>query len=198
MSSTSRGSIRSASDYYATPQWAIAEFLEAITTDAPSLFGDDLASHDLAILDPCAGGDRKNLMAYPSAIKKFKTWNPNIYTMDIRLDSRAKIKADYLKSDVSLNPDIIITNPPFSLALEITQKALRDVRDGGLVIMLQRLNWFGGQKRKAFWQENMPVACYIHSKRMAFSDASGTDSIEYAHFVWQKGQNPKFTQTKII
>lgn len=25
-----------------------------------------------------------------------------------------------------------------------------------------------------------------------------TDSIEYAHFVWQKGNNPKFTKLKVI
>lgn len=56
----------------------------------------------------------------------------------------------------------------------------------GFVIMLLRLNYFGSQKREEFWEDNMPAKCYVHRKRMSFTDEGGTDSIEYMHAVWQK------------
>jgi len=56
------------------------------------------------------------------------------------------------------------------------------------VVMLQRLNWLGTQKRKTFW-DNAPLKhIYIHHKRPSFTPdkPNKTDSIEYAHFVFQK------------
>lgn len=206
MSSTSRGAQREKSDYYVTPQWAILDFIREFSFDVasqPDVGGliDTFSWRGftgLEILDPCAGGCEKHGMAYPEAIAKGGWGFKDIMTMDIRPDSHAAVVGDYLKTKVARNYDIIITNPPFSCSLEITQKALKDVREGGLVIMLQRLNWFGSQDRKAFWQSSQPVACYVHSKRMKFSEAASTDSIEYAHFVFQRGNHPKFTQTRVI
>lgn len=184
MSSTARGGKREASDCYVTPAWAVAEFLEEFTGDALEIAGDDLTSHDLIVLDPCAGGDEKRAMAYPQGVDAFNhlhfsagrgaRWDVQIFaTVDIRPDSRAKFKADYLKWDcaeMGMQPDIIITNPPFALAMPIIEKALKDVRMGGLVIMLQRLNFFGGQheKRGFFSRVGLPVATYVHRRRMQF------------------------------
>ena len=110
--------------------------------------------------------------------------------MIFREDSRAIIKGDYLKIDCKTGYnngyDIIITNPLFSLALEIIKKAIEDVKDGGYVIMLLRLNFFGSKKRYQFWQENMPKYIFVHSERMSFTDDGETDSIEYMHAIWQK------------
>jgi hypothetical protein len=144
------------------------------------------------ILDPCAGGDAQHPMSYPAALKV------PVKTMDIREDSLAEIKGNYLTTDLDYAPDLIITNPPFNIAIDIIRKALLDVRDGGFVIMLLRLNFFGGQLRKKFWEQYMPKYCYVHHKRMSFTDNGATDSIEYAHFVWQKGYDPEFTKTKVI
>jgi hypothetical protein len=88
---------------------------------------------------------------------------------------------DYL--DLEYGPvDLILTNPPFSLALEFIQKALTEA---DTVIMLLRLNFLGSQKRKAFWVDNTPTALHILSKRPSFT-GTGTDSTEYAWFVWDK------------
>lgn len=76
--------------------------------------------------------------------------------------------------------------------------------------MLQRLNFFGGQheKREFFERVGLPVATYVHRKRMMFMPKGainpangkpfGGDSIEYAHFVWQQGVKPKFSKLRII
>lgn len=187
MSSTLRGSTREASDYYVTPHWAIVDFLNAFNADHPELAAEKIT---LDILDPCAGGDEKRTMVYPDALLGFKPWSIRVLdTMDIREDSKADIKSDYLKEDVrgfhNIRPEIIITNPPFSLAMPIIEKALHDVNPGGWVIMLLRLNFFGGQKeKKAFFSRiGLPVACYVHRKRMSFSESGKTDSIEYCHMV---------------
>ena len=49
------------------------------------------------------------------------------------------------------NPDIIITNPPFSHAVRIIKRALKYVDGQGFVIMLLRLNFFGSQEREKFF-----------------------------------------------
>lgn len=77
--------------------------------------------------------------------------------------------------------DLILTNPPFSIAQEFIEKALIDAKT---VIMLLRLNFLGAQKRNEFWNNNEPDALYILSKRPSFT-GKGTDSTEYAWYVWQ-------------
>lgn len=163
------------------------------------------------------GGDEKNEMAYPSAIRRCKFLSVEcLDTVDIREDSRAEFKGDYLKGvkigDELGGYDLVISNPPFCIAPQIILKALQDVRLGGLVVMLQRLNFFGSGERKPLFQSGfpegfgMPVACYVHSRRMRFMQGVNPrtgkpwpgDSIEYGHFVWQRGNSPRFTQLRIL
>lgn len=188
MSSTNRSNARDThiSDYYVTPVASILEFLKHQT---------QVVFTNKVILDPCAGGDSKHKMSYPEALKSF---SKSIATIDIRNDSLAELQEDYLVYDLSHKPDIIITNPPFNLAIEIIEKALQDVKEGGYVIMLLRLNFFGSKKRKPFFDAYPPLACYVHSNRMKFTNTSGTDSIEYMHCIWKKGHKPDFTQLKVI
>jgi hypothetical protein len=191
MSSTNRGYERHKTDYYVTPKQPIKDFL-SIFLQCTNIDRPDR----LIWLDPCAGGDDNNDMSYPSVLTE--EFNPTIITMDIREDSKADIKDNYLTFNLSnLNPDIVITNPPFFIALDIIKKALEDVNYNGYVIMLLRLNFFGSKERKLFFDKFMPEYCFIHSKRISFMKGA-TDSIEYAHFVWRKGYNPEFTKTYLI
>lgn len=77
-------------------------------------------------------------MSYQTAIHNV-FGNCNVNSIDIRDDSLAETKGDYLKMNVkSFSPQIIITNPPFNLAVPIIEKALDDVAEDGYVIMLLR------------------------------------------------------------
>lgn len=198
MSSTNRSDARAAhkSDYYVTPIPAIERFLRAFCVDIGHRF------QGRTILDPCAGGDATHPMSYPAALGQlFPGPGTTIITADIRPDSLATWKRDFLTSrpgEYYDNPDIVITNPPFNAALEIIRKSLEIVKPGGLVIMLLRLNFFGSQSRAQWLKNNMPTWCYVHSKRMSFTDCGGTDSIEYCHFVWVQGEHPAYTQLRII
>lgn len=194
MSSTnrSRAKQRHLSDYYVTPVDHIMDFLRELQEDEPDILKGK-------ILDPCAGGDKNNPMSYPKALIDFGVKPEQITTIDIRDDSLAQIKSDYLLLPKFDEFDVIITNPPFALSQQIIEKALQEIKPGGFVIMLLRLNYFGGKKRKLnLWNKHMPKYAYVHSERMSFTGDGRTDSIEYMHCVWQGGYYPRFTNLKII
>jgi hypothetical protein len=193
MSSTKRSNKRASHDhdYYVTPIKQIEDFAKEILIHEPTIFGN-------SIVDPCAGGDSKNPMSYPTALINTGVPSSNILTIDIRQNSKAQIKANYMNYVFEKKPNLIISNPPFNIVLDFIKKAIDDVEDGGFVVMLLRLNFFGGKARKIFWEKNMPKYTFVHHKRMSFTQDNKTDSIEYAHFVWQKGINPEFSMIKII
>jgi hypothetical protein len=192
MSSTNRSKARDQhiSDYYITPIDEIKTFLKHFNQE------EDLFKKG-PILDPCAGGDNENQMSYPAALIESGYNGKEIFTIDIREDSLAEIKEDYLDQPPG-DFEIIITNPPFLIAIDVIEKALRDVKENGFVIMLLRLNFLGSKQRKAFWEEHPAKYIFVHHKRMSFRADNKTDSIEYAHFVWQKGHRPEYAKIKII
>jgi type I restriction-modification system DNA methylase subunit len=112
MSSTKRSKSRDShvADYYVTPIQSVVKFLNDIQTYEPNIFKGK-------ILDPCAGGDINHSMSYPEAFKQIEIHN--IDTIDIRNDSLAEIKTDYLTYDYKNKYDVIITNPPFAIAKDI-------------------------------------------------------------------------------
>lgn len=213
MSSTNRGYERHISDHYRTDKQVIRNFLTEFKKDVPDDF--------MNILDPCAGGDieRGKDVPYPIVLREFYPYS-SIGTIDVRENSPASANLDYLKHDFyfwgETKPQLIISNPPFLKALEFIQKALKDVSYYGYVVMFLRLNFWGSAKRKEWLKANMPMYCYIHSERPSFIDEfihtgkfdkngkekilkpGDTDSIEYAHFVWKKGEHPEFTKTRLV
>lgn len=201
MSSTKRGYDRHVSDYYTTPKQCIRDFMHAwfidMSNEEDYNFVPDRPDK-VSWLDPCAGGDTKHDMSYPSVIKEFTDDTLFITTIDLREDSKAETKGNYLEMKIVPKPTVIITNPPFLLAEQFIRKALSDVKDDGYVVMLLRLNFFGSKARKAFFEEFMPERVYVHHRRMSFTDDGKTDSVEYMHAVWRKGSKPEFTKLKII
>lgn len=191
MSSTLRGYDRHKSDYYVTPDWIIDELFDAI----PELFEE---MEGRIALDPCAGGGIVNGtqafgMPYPEALKR-QGWK-TIHTMDIRDDSPAEIKHDFLQWDTKIDYDLIITNPPFAIAEGITRKALSLADpERGKVIMLQRLNWLGSASRDDFFTQYPPSLIVMHAKRPSFGGTTSTDSVEYAHMIWDNSDKSGCTQ----
>ena len=197
MSSTNRHNAekRHIADYYVTPVKDIITFLGAL---------DEEVSLDIwnkTILDPCAGGDPSHDMSNPKAFREYYAipddWN-GIKTIDIREDSLAEIKCNYIETKLDYKPFLIISNPPFNQAMEFIKKALDDVEDGGYVAMLLRLNFLETKARKDFFDNYMPTWIFVHHKRMSFTDAGGTDSVAYCHMVWKKNDYPKFAKIRVI
>lgn len=205
MSSTNRtnAKARHISDYYVTPQWCIVDFMNAWIEDLEKEKNDFLELSEnlsnIAVLDPCAGGDSFHAMSYPDVLINKYNFDPNLLdTVDVREDSLAATKYDFLNLKIVQDYDLVITNPPFNLAMEFIKKSLNSVQEGGYVVMLLRLNFLGTKLRKPFLQSNMPKWIYVHNRRMSFTDDNKTDSIEYMHAVWQKGYNPKHSLIRII
>ncbi len=190
MSSTNRTAIRNDNDYYVTPLHTVADFFAVFRLLEPKF-----CLSEAQILDPSAGGDRTTPMPYPSYLSSIG--NCTVSTLDIRMDSRAAIKKDYLQWESPGKFDAVFTNPPFSVAIAFIQKALSEVRPGGYVGMLLRLNFLGSLKRKSFWLAHMPKWIIVHARRPSFIKG-GNDSVEYAHIVWQKGLIPAHSRLVII
>jgi hypothetical protein len=172
MSATNRGAKRETNDAYPTPAYCIKEFLNAF-------FKLEKFSPDARILDPCCGQRPYSIELQSRGFKYL--WN-----VDIDDTVNPDDVCDYLNTPVTFRPHIIISNPPYSVASQFIEKSLHDVNLYGYVAFLLRLNFFGSQKRKPFFDKYPPKYCFVHSKRPSFK-GGGTDATEYAHFVWQQG-----------
>jgi hypothetical protein len=83
--------------------------------------------------------------------------------------------------------DVVITNPPYSRALDFVKGAMKD---GKIVVMLLRLNWLASKARNRFLLDN-PPSVYVLPKRPCFTGDGKTDSCEYAWFVWGLHDRPE-------
>jgi hypothetical protein len=116
MSSTNRR-LRNNNDYYITPVSEILTFLEN--------FEKVGTLQNKNILDPCAGGDSENPMSYPKALHDGGIQYKSLTTLDIRTDSRADIITDFLLYKENRLFDVVMTNTPFELAMEIIESYKR-------------------------------------------------------------------------
>ena len=82
--------------------------------------------------------------------------------------------------------DVIIGNPPYSLALDFINKSLELLHPGGLLIFLLRTNFLESEKRFKWWQEHPLSGLYTLHKRPSFT-GRGTDATSYSWFVWEQG-----------
>jgi hypothetical protein len=169
MSATKRSDVRHENDFYATPAWCVRALLAEVPIP------------DGLWLDPCAG---EGAIIEASGRDRW-------HAIELREECREKLYracpritiSDFLSMP---NPTpggyaAIVTNPPYSLAEAFVRKSLEIAP---VVAMLLRLNWLGSMKRAAFLRENQP-SVYVLPRRPSFT-GGGTDSCEYAWFVWRK------------
>lgn len=170
---------RSPYDFYPTPVDCVVKLLENET-----VYGN--------ILEPCAGDG----VICSTILQKLSN---TMFIDAIEIDESHQDKLsdcgaarifykDILQVDGNFlsKYDVIITNPPFSIAQEILEHILDNVDlEETKVIMLLRLNFLGSQKRHEFWKKHLPDRIHVLSKRPSFT-GQGTDSQEYAWFVWDK------------
>lgn len=151
MSATNRGAKREANDNYATPDYAFKPIIPYLPKFT-------------MIWEPACGDSRLVTWMRESGLNA--SGNDMIHGYD------------FLK-DLSNNL-FIITNPPFSLALEFCDHAIKHADE---VMMLLRLNFLGSQKRKEWFKLHEPNAIFVLSDRPDFTGRGG-DACEYGWFYW--------------
>lgn len=87
---------------------------------------------------------------------------------------------DYLTNADVPFVDLILTNPPFTLATQFFDKARTEAKT---VVLLNRLNWLGAGKRFEWWQTRKPTHIFVLSMRPIFRGKT-SDACEYGWFCW--------------
>ena len=162
-------------DYYATNPDAVRMLLNSHTF------------RGIDALEPCAGGghiakvlDEKFIV---TALDIVDRGYPNT------------IIHDFLTWETDSRFDVIITNPPYSLAQEFIEKGLTLLNDGGQMAMFLKIQFLEGAKRKKFYENNPPKYIYVFRNRMAtFANGEELDkngkkwatTICHAWYVWEK------------
>ena len=137
MSATNRGSDIIDQEFYPTPKYTVNSIMQHIDFSKVQSF-----------TEPCKGeGAIYNLVNVPT--KHYCELSEGL---------------DYLTTPMPL-VDLVLTNPPFSLAQEFITKARTE---STTVIMLQRVNFLGSQARKDFWEKNPPTHLFVLANRPKF------------------------------
>lgn len=162
MSATNRGAKRAARDFYATPEAAFRPLLNYL-------------HFDVYFWEPACGDGR--------IVRWLLESGRRACGADLHPGNGCAIIRDFL-TDPSRR-QFIITNPPFSLALEFCNHALTHAPE---VMMLLRLNFLASQLRRPWWAVHEPDALFVLSERPSFGKnkhgRKGTDACEYAWFYW--------------
>ena len=185
MSATNRGSKRNESDFYATPLECVYALLDNY---------DGIGPKDI-ILEPSAGNGNIIQALRNKGYKNF------IEAVELRDDETSELmkKADEVSIcnfltdyDATCKYDVIIGNPPYSLAQEFIDKSLELLIPGGRLIFLLRTNFLESKKRFEWWQNKIPSGLYVLSKRPSFT-GKGTDATSYSWFIWERREDAKQT-----
>lgn len=83
--------------------------------------------------------------------------------------------------------DLIIGNPPYSLAEEHVRLCLPLRAKGGTLVFLLRLAFLESKKRISLWREHPPTYVDVLSERPSFTSNGKTDVTAYAVFTWVEG-----------
>jgi len=195
MSSTKRGGERHKDDLYETP-----------TNCTEAIF--PFLSHEyFTVIEPSAGNGamlRPLLKRFPVAKHiameldrgRAKRLHNNLCKSDynINVSGRDFLKTSSLTDHCSNgdSPKLFITNPPYKLAIEFVKKCLKycDFSQGDEVAMLLRYGFIATRKRKEF-HDQYPCDMAIFHRRPSFTKG-GTDSCEYAWFLWGKGRGGRY------
>lgn len=188
MSATNRGGRRSPADYYATPEWCVTRLLEDVTLPGGRW------------LEPAAG-DGAIVRAVGRLDVQWDLW-------ELREEERASLVRSTPCGTVTIGDFLVnakahrlpgsrysvaITNPPFRLAQEFIDTCLECADN---VVMLLRLNYLASKARWRFMRTHAPDV-YVLPNRPSFT-GGGTDSIEYAWFVWRQQSIRSAGQIKVL
>lgn len=158
--------MRRENDHYPTPHWVTDALLRSLPWLQPTL-------------DPCCGSGEIMHVARRSERSVMR---------GMEIDVSRGMEAQQRGFDVTIGDALreswhdqhILTNPPFSRAMEFLVKAMDECP---VTAVLLRLGYQSSKARMDWWRAHPPSWEIILSKRPSFT-GTGTDSQEYGWFVW--------------
>lgn len=91
----------------------------------------------------------------------------------------------------NIEEDDIITNPPYSFAAEFVEHSMELLKDDRYCMMLLKIQFLEGQKRKKLFEKYPPKYVWVFSERQKClkngKDEGGSSAVCYCWFIWQKG-----------
>ena len=163
---------RAENDYYATDPRA-ATLLMEVETFSPWVW-------------ECACGEGH-------LSRPFSEAGYQVYSSDL-VDRGYGVVQDFLSSAAPPLPGFdIITNPPYSKAVDFVSHALEIIDDGHKVAMFLKLTFLEGKNRKELFKRYPPKTIYVNSSRLLcakngdFKQNRESGAVAYAWYVWVKG-----------
>ena len=171
-------------DFYATDPAAVDKLFAALDRVGKYLVKPK------SFLEPCVGNGNiadRVLKIYPSI-------HDTMFTDIVDRGYPNTVVGDFLTTDFGNRKfDLIVSNPPYSLALEFVQKCRSLLTPDGILAMFLKIQYWEGEKRQADLLNNPPAFCFPFSKRMAtWNNGKPTDengkrwatTMCHAWFVW--------------
>lgn len=167
-------------DFYATPRNATEAILNKVNLKG-------------SILEPAAGEGHISVVLkekYPDS----KIVSTDLVQREERFGVHIKGGIDFLTYDFKENFDNIITNPPFNIAQEFVERALKLANDK--VIMFAKIQFLEGNRRRKMFDKAPLKYVYVFSKRInplrngEEFDENGkrwSSTMCFAWFVFEKG-----------
>jgi hypothetical protein len=182
MSATNRGKEKVPQEFYETQRWVVNRLLDAVRLPGTRW------------LEPASGSG--------AIIRAVDTWRRHhnqtqiIWTSSDLRETKLDVadncivehhtNLDYTFMNCpeffGRRWDVVITNPPFSLAFEFVKQALEHAP---VVVLLLRINWLGSQDRRDWLKAHRP-AVHVLPNRPDFTGEGG-DATEYAWLIWGLG-----------
>jgi predicted RNA methylase len=184
MSASGRGKRREG-DEYLTPFNLASELTGLLAKEHGFDFGKS------RVLEPSAGNG-----AFVSAVLEFWPRSSGVVAVEKNEKFRTALESlnpsqivigSYEDFEPERKFDLIIGNPPYSLAESHIRRMMGHVAPNGAVAILLRSAFLNSAKRAEFWSLYPPNWIYALVQRPSFSEG-GSDSTEYSFFIWWRSQ----------
>ena len=166
---------RETNDFYATDPYTLEIFLKALKRDSITLNRN---------IWECACG-----LGHLS--KGLEKNNYNVLSTDL-IDRKYGVGGvDFLSIQEQYDGDIL-TNPPYKFAQEFVEHSIDLLKENNYCIMLLKIQFLEGKKRRKLFNKYPPKYVYINSERQTcyingnMSKKMSSASC-YCWFMWQKG-----------
>lgn len=156
---------RRAHDFYPTVhEWATDELLKRVKVGG-------------CVLEPCSGAHHMTRQLQKGGLEVVTN---DLYTDDA--DFRLDAAGDELWR--AIEPDWVVSNPPFNLAPVIVPKAVAHAKIG--CAFLLRITFGEPCKNRAEFLSTHPPDAFFWMPRMSFTEDGKTDNCTCGWFVWSK------------